>query len=124
MQWNDYTGGKLPPETTHVQMSDGTVAAVDALPNGLAGVIRYFGPVLAVGDPAPIPPILPKDYEAVVARASQDLLLGRLTMITHPSGWARCGLGLPAVKNPAGNTHQYRPIVVLEWINDQIAKVY
>lgn len=125
MQWNEYTGGALPPETTHVQTGSGDVIDVETFNKTGPHIVRYYGPVLVVGTPQPVDePILPIPREMwadVVDECAECLVDGALVTVTHPEGYERCGLGIPAVRGK-GNTHEYRPIVVLEWIDQQVKK--
>jgi hypothetical protein len=125
MQWNDYTGGPLPREATHVQLANGDVVDASHVIAGEGGILRYYGPALVVAsaEPATVPPILPEHYETVATAALHALLAGQSITLTHPEGFARCGLALPLVRHE-GNSRTYRPIAILDWINDQTAKAY
>lgn len=125
MQWNDYVGGALPKETTHVQTLSNEVIDIAEFNQTGPRIVRYYGPALVVGEPQPadIPPIWPEHYATIALACADALARGALVTITHPQGYKRMGLGIP-FRRSGGLTHEYRPIIVLDWINDQIVKSY
>lgn len=61
---------------------------------------------------------------ALALRAVEHLLAQTLVEVTHPADWKRDGFPLPVKRmapSPDGSvTQNYRPIVVLEWVNDKL----
>lgn len=127
-EWHDYKGGTLPEGTTHVQLINGDIVMPEPHLVYTGAVYRYYGPAPApvANAAAPIPPILPEDYSGVAQQCCDAILRGALVTVTHPEGYERCGLGVPFKRGqPTGGlTHQYRPLVLLEWLDAQAVKSY
>lgn len=118
IDWHDFKGGEFPAGTQWVQFYDGETGPVSEASRGV--VIRYYGPAPIAAEPEPILPIPRGEWESVAAECVDAILSGVNVYIQHPDGYERCGLGIPA-KRGENNCHEYRPIVVLEWI-DQMVK--
>jgi hypothetical protein len=62
------------------------------------------------------------DPRELIRMASKALLAQHPVAMVLPAGWERPrGFPLPIKATPNSNVREYRPLAVLEWVNDQLS---